>query len=156
MFVVLSDPAIYEFENEPPASVEALASRYRRLEARKSPDGRQIWLNWVIRLASGRLAGYVQATVLQSGRAYVAYELASAHWRQGIGSSAVSAVLGELEANYGVTQFVAVLKSRNFRSLALLRRLGFVPATSEQTAQFGTEPDERAMVKPGANSANAA
>ena len=30
MFAVLSDPAIYEFENRPPASLEALASRFWR------------------------------------------------------------------------------------------------------------------------------
>ena len=32
MFVVLSDPAIYEFEGQPPPSVEALAAGYRRGE----------------------------------------------------------------------------------------------------------------------------
>lgn len=41
MFVVLADPAIYEHENEPPASVEWLRERYRRLESRRSPDGRE-------------------------------------------------------------------------------------------------------------------
>jgi RimJ/RimL family protein N-acetyltransferase len=148
MFAVLGDPALYEFENEPPQSEESLAARYVRLESRRSPDGAQAWLNWVIRLPSGGLAGYVQATVLRDGVAMVAYELGSRYWRQGIGSTAVAAVLGELREHYAVEYFVAVLKARNHRSSGLLRKLGFQPASGEQLARFGSEPDEVVMVKP--------
>src|SRR5262245_41420125 len=111
MFAVLSDPAIYEFENEPPASEESLALRYAKLESRQSPDGTQRWLNWVVRLSGGELAGYVQATVLRDGVALVAYELASRYWRQGIASTAVAAVLAELSRGYAVDTCVAVLKA---------------------------------------------
>lgn len=146
MFRVLSDPAIYEFENEPPSSEAWLAERYARLERRVSPDGSQAWLNWVVRLPGGELSGYVQATVLGSGAALVAYELASRHWRQGIGGSAVSAMLDELHSNHGVRLFVAVLKSANFRSLGLLRSLGFRVASSQEAAEFAPLPDESVMV----------
>ena len=95
LFSVLSDPAIYEFENEPPPSESWLAERYAKLERRASADGSQVWLNWALRLPSSELAGYVQATLLRSGAALVAYELASRHWRKGIASSAVSAMLAE-------------------------------------------------------------
>jgi ribosomal-protein-alanine N-acetyltransferase len=147
MFAVLCDPAIYEFENEPPSSEEALTKRYRDLEGRRSADRTQHWLNWVIRLPSGELAGYVQATVLPSREAFVAYELASRHWRKGIGTTAVSAVLEELHARYAVAKYIAVLKSANFRSLALLRKLAFLPATEAEFAQYGGEANERVMVK---------
>ena len=59
MYGVLSDPAIYEFENEPPQSLQWLTERFRRLERRRSPDGAEQWLNLVIRLPDGALAGYV-------------------------------------------------------------------------------------------------
>ena len=154
MFAVLSDPAIYEFENEPPVSEEALARRYAILEGGRSHDGTETWLNWVIRIPSGELAGYVQATVLQSGSAYVAYELASRYWRQGIGSAAVAAMMSELRATYAVRLYVAVLKARNFRSVALLRKLGFHAGSEGQVAQFGAEPGELVMVKPAAAAAN--
>src|SRR6266508_2950356 len=39
MFVVLSDPAIYEYENEPPASLDWLRTRLAKLETRLSADG---------------------------------------------------------------------------------------------------------------------
>jgi len=147
MFRVLSDPAIYEFENDPPRSEEWLARRYEFLESRGSPDGTEQWLNWVVQLPAGELAGYVQATVLASGTSYVAYELNSRYWRQGIGSNAVTAVLEELRSTYAVHTVVAALKTANYRSVALLQRLGFSPASQPQAAEFRPEADERVMVK---------
>jgi len=145
MFVVLSDPAIYEFENAPPESEAWLAERYARLESRCSADGTERWLNWVVRLPAGELCGYVQATVLPSGEAYVAYELASRHWRRGLGGCAVRAVLAELASGYAVHTYLAVLKTGNFRSLALLRHLGFTEAPEARVAASGVEPDELLM-----------
>ena len=156
MFAVLTDPAIYEFENAPPPDEEWLKKRYERLESRSSNDGTQQWLNWVVRLPSGNLAGYVQATVLPDCTAYVAYELKSQYWRQGIGGSAVKAVLQELHDQYGVAIVIAVLKAKNYRSEALLRKLGFVPASEEQTARHRDERDELVMVKSGLAVPNAA
>ena len=148
MFVVLCDPAIYEFESEPPPSVERLTEGYRRRESRVSPDGCEQWLNWAIRLRTGELAGYVQATVLESGASYIAYEMSSRFWRRGIGSSAVTAMMSELASHYQVHTFVAVLKTANLRSVALLTHLGFAPGSVAQMAEFEAEADERLMVRP--------
>lgn len=144
---MLSDPAIYEFERAPPISLEQLAALYRRLETRTSADGREKWLNWVVRLPNQALAGYVQATVMQSGVAYVAYELGSKYWRQGIGSASVTAMMEELADKYDVRVFVAVLKAVNFRSTGLLKHLGFELLEAGTAAQYGPESDEIVMVK---------
>ena len=133
MFAILSDPAIYEFENAPPESVTWLAERFEKLESRVSPDGAEQWLNWVIRLPSGALAGYVQATIAVDRTARIAYELESRFWRQGIGGTAVSGMLKELAATYGVCVCIATLKERNYRSLALLQSLGFERAGSSNS-----------------------
>jgi RimJ/RimL family protein N-acetyltransferase len=156
MFTVLSDPAIYEFENAPPVTENWLTKRYERLESRGPDDGSEQWLNWVIRLPDGKLAGYVQATVLPDHTSYVAYELNSLYWRQGIGSSAVGAVLQELQEQYGVKVLVAVHKAKNYRSEGLLRKLGFGPASKKQEAQHRDEPDELVLVKVSAGTADAA
>ena len=147
MFDVLSDPAIYEFENSPPQSRAWLEHRFAKLESRASADGTEQWLNWVIRLPTGALAGYVQATVTQDRTAHMAYELASKYWRQGIGSASVSAVLCELEANHDVHAFAATLKARNYRSLSLLRSLGFGPKRPEGVSAVDHESDEIGMYK---------
>jgi len=152
MFPVLCDPAIYQFEGVPPPSVERLAAGYRRRETRVSPDGQEQWLNWVVRrLPGGEATGYVQATVLPGGVSYVAYEFSSRFWRQGLGSASVRAMMAELAGHYGVHTFVAVLKQANFRSLGLLRHLGFAHATPEQAARYEAEPDEMVMIKPAAD-----
>ena len=57
MFVVLSDPAIYTYENSPPPSVEWLRTRFEKLETRRSADGAELWLNWVVRLHSAQPIG---------------------------------------------------------------------------------------------------
>lgn len=147
MFDVLSDPAIYEFEGGPPASVERLAASFRFKEGRRSSDGQEQWLNWVVRLPGGDLAGYVQATVLRDGVSYVAYELSSAHWRQGLGSAAVTAMLEELARSYGVHTFVAVLKRANFRSMGLLRHLGFEPGSAADVERYEAEANEAVMIR---------
>jgi RimJ/RimL family protein N-acetyltransferase len=147
MFAVLSDPAIYGFENIPPPSEEWLVNRFKKLESRQSPDGKQLWLNWVVRLSNKELTGFVQATVLDSGLCYVAYEFSSKHWRKGLGRSAVTAMLRELASNYQVTTALAVLKTNNFRSYALLLNLGFDLAVGNLISLVNPEADEVVMSK---------
>jgi [ribosomal protein S5]-alanine N-acetyltransferase len=147
MFVVLSDPAIYEYENEPPPSVEWLRARFAKLESRRSPDGQDRWLNWVIRLASSQLIGYVQATVRPDGSAATAYVLASAFWGRGLGRQAVEAMITELGERYQVRAFSAVLKRENLRSLRLLERIGFSPASPELHFRYEVEPGEILMLR---------
>jgi len=156
MFVVLSDLAMYEFENAPPLSESWLTERFAKLESRASGDGTERWLNWVIRLPSGELAGYTQATVQTDGVAYVAYELASKFWRRGIGSNAVSAMLQELASEYDVHTFLAVLKARNYRSLALLKHLEFHPGSPANVPDVSLEPDEVVMHRQASGGATAA
>ena len=146
MFIVLCDPAIYEFENAPPGSAEALRERYRALEARRSPDGAQLWLNWIVRLKDGGAAiGYVQATVLPDATALVAYEFNSAWWGRGLAHEAVAAAMRELSQHLGVTRCGAVFKTGNERSRRLLARLGMRPAASGQFPSALVEAGESAM-----------
>lgn len=145
MFPVLADPALYEFEHEPPESVDSLRRRFAALEARRSPNGREAWLHWVVRLADGALIGGVQATVDADGHAAIAYELGSAWWGRGFGTRAVEAMLHELAAQHGVRRCSAVLKRENQRSFHLLRRLRFVQASAAARAARGVERDEWLM-----------
>ena len=148
MFEVLCDPAIYEHEGEPPASPQWLRARYERLESRRSPDGREAWLNWVVRVPGSGLAGYVQATVGEGGLATIAYVLASRHWGQGVARRAVEAMMAELEAQHGVSRFAAVLKRDNYRSMRLLERLGFVAGSPQEHRDAEVDADEAFMQKP--------
>jgi len=145
MFAVLSDPAIYEYENEPPPSLEWLRVRFTQLESRRSADGQEQWLNWVIRLPTSELIGYVQATVHADGRAAIAYELSSAYWGRGLARRAVQAMISELGQRYQVRRLTAVFKRNNLRSMRLLERLGFSPAATERHRKHQVEPGELLM-----------
>jgi ribosomal-protein-alanine N-acetyltransferase len=145
MFVVLSDPAIYEYENQPPASVDWLRARFTRLESRRSSDGREQWLNWVIRLPTTELIGYVQATVRGGGHAVIAYELCSAYWGRGLASQAVQAMISNLVEHHHVRSLSAVLKRENLRSMRLLVRLGFALASPGQHVERQVKPGELLM-----------
>ena len=148
MFDVLSDPAIYEFENEPPSSLPWLRERYRRLESRQSADGSELWLNWVVqRIADGRALGYVQATVYRERTALIAYEFASAHWGKGYALEAVAAMCDSLASDYGVAVIGAVFKRTNHRSRALLARLGMSPAAAGEFPLLLAAEDEDAMCR---------
>lgn len=126
MFRVLSDPAIYRYlDDRAPASVEALADRYRRLETRRSADGAQVWLNWVICSRSEGPMGYVQATVFQDRSASIAFVIGSRWWGKGFGRTATSLMLVELADYYGVRDAYATASAENARSISLLRALGF-------------------------------
>jgi [ribosomal protein S5]-alanine N-acetyltransferase len=146
MYVVLTDPAIYEFEGEAPPSLETLAAGFRRRESRKTKDGNSV-LDWVVRLQTGELTGYVQAVIYPNGAAYIGYEFSSRFWRRGIATAAVTLVLQELSYSYLVPKFVAVLKAANFRSTGLLRKLGFQPGTLEDAVMYDQEDDEVTLVK---------
>ncbi len=129
MFVLLAEPAIHAYlDQPPPASVELLRHRFELLESRLSADGREHWLNWVIRLESGALAGFIQATVCDDGLGWIAFVLGSAHWGQGIAQRATRAAMDECAARYGATRWLATADRNNQRSLLLLSRLGFTTA----------------------------
>ncbi len=143
MFEVLADPLIYRYlDRPPPPSLAHLRQTYARQEKRRSPDGAQIWLNWVIRLRPEPLMGYVQATIVAPRTAWVAYVLRSEYWGHGYATEAVEAVLLELSAAYGVNRYLATVEGENQRSIRLLERLGFRRGVGEDLAGHDLSPTE--------------
>jgi [ribosomal protein S5]-alanine N-acetyltransferase len=129
MFDALNDVEVHTYlDDTPPVSVHALRERFARLETRCSADGSELWLNWALRLDDGAIAGYVQATVLRDGSAWIAYLLGRAHWGRGHATRAVCAMIDELVNQHRVTQLLATADRDNRRSIALLGRLGFTVA----------------------------
>jgi [ribosomal protein S5]-alanine N-acetyltransferase len=138
LYPLLADPRQREFHDDDPVSLEALRERFRKGESRRSPDGRQQWLNWALVLRGGdaNAIGFVQATVREDHRAWVAYAVATALWGQGLATEAVRAMIEHLISHHDVTQCMATVDQRNQRSWRLLERLGFVRADAAQTAEM--------------------
>lgn len=143
MFATLADPSIYTYlDHGPPPSLAHLQKAYRQLEARRSPEGDELWLNWILRQSDGTVPGYVQATVLPDGRAWVAYVLASRHWGQGLAGEAMRAMLDELRRQ-GVAGLQASVDARHGSSIRLLERLGFDLADGQAAAAAELDASER-------------
>lgn len=143
LFEVLRDPRLYEFLDErPPGSVQELAEKLARSELRRSPDGKEHWLNWIVRTESGAIAGYVQATVEESKETNVAYVFSPQFHGQGIATAAVRKMLGVVVAEYQATFLFIVAEAANVRSLRLAERLGFTIAPSEVAARRQGGPND--------------
>lgn len=128
LYPALCDPALYAFlDEDPPASLAALEARYRILERRAPPDGRdQVWLNWACReRASGRLAGLVQATLAPGAPALIAYVFTAAGQGRGLAREACRALVHALFTDWRQEEIAASVDPRNARSIALLAALGF-------------------------------
>jgi ribosomal-protein-alanine N-acetyltransferase len=143
MFEALSDPLLYTYlEIEPWRDVSQVEATFTRWETRTSPDGQQAWLNWAIRLPTGDLAGYVQATVFEPTSSWIAYMLSPRHWGKGLARAATAAVIEHLEADHGVSTVLACIEQANARSIALVQALGFEPASPAQLARRDLSPSE--------------
>jgi RimJ/RimL family protein N-acetyltransferase len=147
MLPVLSDPAIHEFlDYGAPGSLEELRALYVKQEAGRSPDGSQLWLNWLVRLESGQAIGYVQATVYPREKTYVGYVFASVYWGKGYATEAMSSMLSLLALEHPTPLVMAVVEAENVRSSALLFRLGFKLALPRDSGASALSPTERLYI----------
>src|SRR6185369_17207260 len=96
LFPLLAEPALYTWTGgAPPASAETLAHGLAVWERRRSPDGAELWLNWLVRVReSSEAAGYVQATVSRNeDEAALAWVIAVPWQGRGLASEAARGVL---------------------------------------------------------------
>ncbi len=146
LYPLLQDQRIYRFiPQDPPASLEALETRYEKLETRRSPDGREAWLNWAMRLRDEpQFIGRLEATVKPGGTALIAYELSPDFWGKGYATEACTWLLGELTRRQGARVVEVMVDTRNAASIRLLERLAFRRVSFKQNADWfkGESSDE--------------
>ncbi len=156
MYPLLSEPELYRhLDYGPPPSVEHVRGVYAQLERRASPDGSETWLNWIVCLGSRNPIGFVQATVVSPHTSWVAYLLGSAYWGRGHAQAATSAMLEHLSTKFGAAEFLATVEIANTRSIALLERLSFRQATTEEAAPHELSGTELLFKRVGASPARA-
>jgi len=146
LFPLYQDARIYRFiPQDPPVSLEVLEARCRVLEGRASRDGREVWLNWAVRLKETmRLAGRLEATVREDATAGIAYELSPLFWGAGYATEGCTRLLDLLFGAYAVDEVDALVDTRNESSIRLLERLGFTRTGRRDRADFfkGSFSDE--------------
>ncbi len=132
LFEGLSDERLYSFiPSNPPESVEALETRYRKLSSRHSPDGSEAWLNFAMRLRQegarpkATYVGTLEATVFPDRSAYVAYTVFFRFWHRGYAREGCARMLAHLVEDHEVRIIAAEMDTRNAASIALVESLGF-------------------------------
>ena len=138
MVPVLAGTAIYRHIGGTALSLQDLTARYTAQSAGYSPDGREAWLNWIIREQAGPV-GFVQATVATNApqpTAYVAWVVGEAFQGRGIATEAAAGMLGWLRPRTGGA-VAAYIHPENLASAAVARNLGL--AATGQVDEDGEE-----------------
>lgn len=109
--------------NDPAATRDFLA----RAEASAAEVPRRCWELAIVLRAEGRVIGscglYARRELHREWE--VGYVLAASHWRRGLGSEAIGALVDAAFASLGAHRVYATLDPANAASARLLRRLGF-------------------------------
>ncbi len=128
MVGVLASEELYAFIGGGPPGLGDLRARYARLGTGRSPDGRQDWLNWILRRRQdGRAVGTVQATVTEGERrAEVAWVVGTAWQGRGYASEAAGAVAEWLRGR-GVGLLQAHIHPGHEASMKVAARIGLRP-----------------------------
>jgi RimJ/RimL family protein N-acetyltransferase len=138
LFEVLRDLSLYTYlTNAAPHSLSDLERQLHKWEARVSPDGNQLWLNWGVRLRNSfELIGCVQAGVAAE-TATLAWVIGSRHQRKGYATEATLEV-GRWLRDFGVFRFVAYIHPRHQASQRVAARLGL-----HRTGETSSDGEER-------------
>lgn len=127
---VLDDVRLYRFTGGETPSLEELRQRYEGWSSRKSPEGTERWLNWVVRRrVDVRAVGTLQATVARDdGRliAEVAWVIGVEHQGQGYASEAAKALVVWL-FDCGVQEIVAHVHPHHSASGRVASKIGLEP-----------------------------
>ena len=146
LFVGLQDPSLYTYlPGVPPSSLGELQARFQKLETRKSPNQRQLWLGWAVReTKGGHCIGRLEATLSREEGAQIAYFVFAEHQRQGYASETCAAMLHYLFGAYPLSKAALLCDTRNQASIALAERLGFAKKERIADADFfkGASSDE--------------
>jgi RimJ/RimL family protein N-acetyltransferase len=135
---VLDDVSLHRFIGGEPVGVEEMRARFERQALGHSPDGRECWLNWVVRERStaralGTVQATVQATVGESDAgavAELAWVIGTAHQRRGVAKEAVALMSAWLRER-GVLRLRANIHPDHAASMAVARAAGLAPTDVE-------------------------
>ncbi len=132
---VLADESLYAFTGGTPFDLGTLRRRFTAQARQVSPDGRELWLNWTVRLRDGGEAvGYVQATVDVQLNATIAYVIAARWQNQGIATEAAGHMVASLRERHGVRTVSAHIAQGHRASEGVAATVGLRP-TDERTPE---------------------
>jgi len=126
MFLVLNNERLHDFTGGRPLTLTELRERYGLLAAQRSPDGREVWLNWIVRIRDNRAAvGTVQASIA-GRRAQVAWVIGEPWQRGGYAKEAAKLLVFWL-LEHGISKIVANVHPKHIASERVAAAAGLRP-----------------------------
>jgi RimJ/RimL family protein N-acetyltransferase len=127
LWELFRDPELHRFVPFESPTLEQQRERCARWAKRKSPDGKEIWLNWVGRdRATNIVAAHFQAGVKEDQVASIGYLVARSHQKRGYAFEGLNAVFAFLHDRLNVREVKAWADTRNEASHRLAKKLGMV------------------------------
>lgn len=128
LFHLLNDQRLHEFTGGTPLGETELTDRLRRREDRRSTDGREVFLDWVVRLVPlGEAIGMMSAVVDDAGEAELTWTIGRGWQAHGFAVEAAGAMVRLLEAHAGVCLLRAEIAPRHAAARSVATRLGMQP-----------------------------
>ncbi len=141
----LQDPAIYTYIPEDPPTQDSLQKRYDFLEKGCSPDGAELWLNWIVFLqGSATPIGTFQATLPKGEPGSFAYIVFPPFWRKGYAREMATCIIEHMFDVHAPPTLYAEIDTRNIGSIRLVEALGLTRIATTHGADFfkGASSDE--------------
>jgi RimJ/RimL family protein N-acetyltransferase len=127
---LLNDASLHRFIGGTPPTPQGLRARLARQVRGRSPDGNELWLNWVAReRPGGQVVGTMQATIYPEQTALVAalaWTIGSAHQREGLATEAADLMASWLRQQ-GIPRLRAHIHPRHNASMAVAAAIGLQP-----------------------------
>ena len=131
--VLLDDLSLHRFTGGKPSTPGEMRARLERQVRGRSPNGKEVWLNWVVREhRTGRIVGTMQATVLVEQTALIgvlAWVIASAYQGQGMATEAAHLMACWLRRQ-GIVRLRAHIHPQHDASMAVAAAIGLTPTNA--------------------------
>lgn len=140
-----SDTELHHFVPFEPPTLAQQIERCVRWAKRRSPDGKELWLNWAARdKKSEKIVAHIQAGVKDDKIASIGYVVSRDFQRSGIATECLEVVFEYLRDSLEVKEVKAWSDTRNEASHRLVEKLGMVKIETIKDADFfkGKSSDE--------------
>lgn len=135
LFMPMQDVRIYKWiEAGGPKNIDQLRSKWKSIESRISPDGKEILLNWAIRIDDdGDYIGKLDAQLDNYVNVFnIGFAFFPKCWGKGYATESVLAVRDWLAEN-GVIAMRATVATSNIASSRVLEKAGFIRGNLSKT-----------------------
>jgi RimJ/RimL family protein N-acetyltransferase len=146
MVSVLSDPTLYLHTGGGPPDVVELRARYARQSRGVSPDGDELWFNWIVRTRpTSEAIGYLQVSLARdTGVADLAWVIGVPFQRRGYATEAARAVVEWLSSRPEARCVTAHIARANVPSQGVAKRLDLTETTRIEDGEVVWEAGLRA------------